>query len=312
MFEEEKMKKFALWSFMIVFLLSLMGCQAISTTEENSPVDSGDVRYPLTITDQAGNKVTIPKLPERIVSLVPSNTEILFAIGAGKNVVGVTTNDDYPKEVKSLPKVGDMTINAEKVLAQKPDIIFASSLNGKETIDKLKKLGLTVVLLDANSIKEVYQSIDIAGQVTNQLRNSDKLIGKMEAEKLKIFRQVAAAKKEKAVKVWLESDPSLFTAGKGTLLNELTSIAGGDNVAKNLNGWPQVQSETVVKWNPDVIVSMYGDTKTIQNRAGWNAIRAVQEKRITSIDPNIVSRPGPRIMEAMHQLAKTFYPGQVK
>jgi iron complex transport system substrate-binding protein len=312
MFEEEKMKKFALWSFMIVFLLSLVGCQAISTTEENSPVDSGDVRYPLTITDQAGNKVTIPKLPERIVSLVPSNTEILFAIGAGKNVVGVTTNDDYPKEVKSLPKVGDMTINAEKVLAQKPDIIFASSLNGKETIDKLKKLGLTVVLLDANSIKEVYQSIDIAGQVTNQLRNSDKLIGKMEAEKLKIFRQVAAAKKEKAVKVWLESDPSLFTAGKGTLLNELTSIAGGDNVAKNLNGWPQVQSETVVKWNPDVIVSMYGDTKTIQNRAGWNAIRAVQEKRITSIDPNIVSRPGPRIMEAMHQLAKTFYPGQVK
>ncbi|MXQ53942.1 ABC transporter substrate-binding protein [Shimazuella alba] len=306
------MKKFALWSFMIVFLLSLMGCQAISTTEENSPVDSGDVRYPLTITDQAGNKVTIPKLPERIVSLVPSNTEILFAIGAGKNVVGVTTNDDYPKEVKSLPKVGDMTINAEKVLAQKPDIIFASSLNGKETVDKLKKLGLTVVLLDANSIKEVYQSIDIAGQVTNQLRNSDKLIGKMEAEKLKIFRQVAAVKKEKAVKVWLESDPSLFTAGKGTLLNELTSIAGGDNVAKNLNGWPQVQSETVVKWNPDVIVSMYGDTKTIQNRAGWNAIRAVQEKRITSIDPNIVSRPGPRIMEAMHQLAKTFYPGQVK
>jgi iron complex transport system substrate-binding protein len=312
MFEEEKMKKFAFWSFMIVFILSLIGCQAINTTEENSPVDSGDVRYPLTITDQAGNKVTIPKLPERIVSLVPSNTEILFAIGAGKNVVGVTTNDDYPKEVKNLPKVGDMTINAEKVLAQKPDIIFASSLNGKETIDKLKKLGLTVVLLDANSIKEVYQSIDIAGQVTNQLRNSDKLIGKMEAEKLKIFRQVAAAKKDKAVRVWLESDPSLFTAGKGTLLNELTSIAGGDNVAKNLNGWPQVQSETVVKWNPDVIVSMYGDTTTIQNRTGWNTIHAVQEKRITSIDPNIVSRPGPRIMEAMHQLAKTFYPGQVK
>jgi iron complex transport system substrate-binding protein len=312
MFEEEKMKKFALWSFIIVIILSLMGCQTGNMTEENSPVDSGDVRYPLTITDQAGNKVTISKLPERIVSLVPSNTEILFAIGAGKNVVGVTTNDDYPKEVKSLPKVGDMTINAEKVLAQKPDIIFASSLNGKETIDKLKKLGLTVVLLDANSIKEVYQSIDIAGQVTNQLRNSDKLIGKMEAEKLKVFRQVAAVKKDKAVKVWLESDPSLFTAGKGTLLNELTSIAGGDNVAKDLNGWPQVSSEQVVKWNPDVIVSMYGDTTTIQNRAGWDTIRAIQEKRVTSIDPNIVSRPGPRIIEAMHQLAKTFYPGLVK
>jgi iron complex transport system substrate-binding protein len=306
------MKKFALWFSVLVLIISLLGCQTGSLTNEESPVDPGDVRYPLTIKDQAGNNVTISKIPERIISLVPSNTEILFAIGAGKKVVGVTTNDDYPKEVKNLPKVGDMTINAEKVVAQKPDIIFASSLNGKETIDKLKKLGLTVFVLDANTIKGVYQSIDLAGQVTNQLHDSDKLIGKMESEKLQIFREVTQAKKDKPVTVWLESDPSLFTAGTGTLLNELVSLAGGDNVAKNLAGWPQVSSEQVVKWNPEVIVSMYGDTSVIQNRSGWNTIQAVQSKRITSIDPNIISRPGPRIVEAMRQLAKTFYPGQVK
>jgi iron complex transport system substrate-binding protein len=306
------MKKFAVGFTLLLIVFSLIGCQPVNQMNENSPVDPGDVHYPLTIKDQAGNTMTIPKIPERIVSLVPSNTEILFAIGAGKKVVGVTTNDDYPKEVKNLPKVGDMTINAEKVVAQKPDIIFASSLNGKETIDKLKKLGLPVFVLDANSIKGVYQSIDLAGQVTNQLHQSDKLIGSMEAEKLRIFQEVARVKKGKPAKVWLESDPSLYTAGKGTLLNELVTIAGGDNVAKNLNGWPQVSAEQVVKWNPDVIVSMYGDTSTIQKRAGWSTIHAVKEKKITSIDPDIVSRPGPRIIEAMRQLAKTFYPGQVK
>lgn len=306
------MKKIALSLALLLFVFSLIGCQSTNLSEKDSVVNQGVVHYPLTVKDQAGNTVTIPKIPERIVSLVPSNTEILFAIGAGKKVVGVTTNDNYPKEVKNLPKVGDMTINAEKVVAQKPDIIFASSLNGKETIDKLKKLGLNVLILDANSIKEVYQSIDLAGQVTNQLHQSDELVGKMEAEKLRIFREVARAKQSKTVKVWLESDPSLYTAGKGTLLNELVTIAGGDNVAKNLNGWPQVSAEQVVTWNPDVIVSMYGDTSTIRNRAGWSTIHAVKEKKITSIDPDIVSRPGPRIIEAMHQLAKTFYPGQVK
>ncbi|WP_028777860.1 ABC transporter substrate-binding protein [Shimazuella kribbensis] len=306
------MKKFALWFSFILLVCSLIGCQSVQMSNDQSPVDPGDVKYPLTIKDQAGNTVTIPKIPERIISLVPSNTEILFAIGAGQKVVGVTTNDDYPKEVKSLPKVGDMTINAEKVVAQKPDIIFASMLNGKETIDKLKKLGLTVFVLDANSIKGVYQSIDLAGQVTNQLNQSDQLIGKMEQEKLKVFREVAQAKKNKLVKVWIESDPSLYTAGKGTLLNELITIAGGDNVAKNIAGWPQISSEQVVKWNPDVIVSMYGDTSVIKNRAGWSTVNAVKEKKIISIDPNIISRPGPRIIEAMQQLAKTFYPGQVK
>jgi iron complex transport system substrate-binding protein len=312
MFGEEKMKKYALPLALFLLVLSLMGCQSVNLTKESSPVNPGDVHYPLTVKDQAGNTVTIPKMPERIVSLVPSNTEILFAIGAGKKVVGVTTNDNFPEDVKSLPKVGDMTVNAEKVLEQKPDIIFASSINGKETIDKLKKLGLNVVLLDANSIKEVYQSIDLVGQITNQLHQSDELIGKMEAEKLRIFREVAKAKQNKPVKVWMESDSSLYTAGNGTLLNELVTIAGGDNVAKHLNGWPQVSSEQVVTWNPDVIISMYGDTSPIRNRSGWSTIHAVKENKITSINPDVVSRPGPRIIEAMHQLAKTFYPGQVK
>jgi iron complex transport system substrate-binding protein len=305
------MKKLLSWMLLLLLMLSLIGCQNLTQPSEKSPITPGDIHYPLTLKDQTGNSVTIKQEPKRIVSLIPSNTEILFALGLGKLVVGVTTNDDYPKEVKNLPQIGDMTINAEKVLAQKPDLVLASSLNGKETINKLKELGLTVFVLDANSIKQVYQSIDLVGQVTNQLRTSDQLIGKMEREKLQVFQQVAQITADKRVKVWLESDPMLYTAGSGTLLDELVTIAGGENVAKNLKGWPQISAEQVVKWNPDVIISMYGDTSIIQKRNGWSTIQAIKEKRIISIDPNIVSRPGPRITQAMQQLVKLFYPNQV-
>lgn len=307
------MKKFATWLVICIFVCSLLGCQMMDLSQQKTPVDAGDVHYPLTITDQAGNKVTISKMPEKVVSLVPSNTEILYAIGAGPKIVAVTNNDNYPAEVKKLPKVGDMTIDAEKIVALKPDIVFASPLNGKETIDKLKQLGLTVFLLDANSLKEVYRSIDLAGQVMNLLRQSDQLIGDMEAKKLNIFRQVARAKQNKpVVKVWVESDPSLFTAGNGTLVHELVTIAGGDNVAKQQSGWPQISSEQVVKWNPNIIISMYGDTSVIEKRAGWQTIQAVQQKRIISINPDIISRPGPRVVDALQELAKAFYLGQIK
>jgi iron complex transport system substrate-binding protein len=307
------MKKFVTSLVCLVFVWAVFGCQMVNLSQKKTPVDAGDVRYPLTLTDQAGNQVTIPKLPERIVSLIPSNTEILFAIGAGSKVVGVTNNDNYPEEVKKLPKVGDITIDAEKVVALKPDVVFASPLNGNETIDKLKQLGLTVFLLDASSLKGVYRSIDLAGQVTNMLRQSDQLIGDMEAKKLSIFRQVTQAKQNTpTVKVWVESDPSLFTAGNGTLVHELVTIAGGDNVAKKQSGWPQISSEQVVKWNPDIIISMYGDTSVIEKRAGWQTIHAIQQKRVTTINPDIISRPGPRVVDAIQELAKAFYPGQIK
>lgn len=306
------MKKIVTFMVMLFVLFSMAGCQNLNLPSDESPIQPGDINYPLTIKDQAGTTVTIKQQPKRIVSLVPSDTEILYALGDGKQVVGVTANDDYPKQVKSLPKVGDMTINAEQVLALKPDLVLASSLNGKETIDKLRQLGLTVFVLDANSIKQVYKSIDLVGQITNQLQNSDQLIGNMEKEKLRIFQEVAQVSQNKHVKVWLESDPTLYTAGSGTLLNELVTIAGGDNVAKSLKGWPQVSAEQVVKWNPDVIISMYGDTSAIRKRAGWSTIKAVKENHIYIIDPDLVSRPGPRISQAISQLAKLFYPGQIK
>lgn len=296
-----------------LLFLSMIGCTPAPGTETaglHSPKAPGSVKYPIHLKDQAGNPITIEKQPERVVSLIPSNTEIAFALNLNKEIVGVTANDDYPAEVKNLPKVGDWQINVEKVVELKPDLVLANSANGQETIDQLKKLGLKVIVLDAKSINDVYQSISIVAQATNRTREADQLIARMEKAKRDIYTKVASIPEEKRVKVWVEIDPTLYTAGGDTFMNELVTLAGGKNVAADLKGWPQVSAEQVVTWNPDVIISTYGGEKEILGRKGWATVSAVKNQRVYAVDTNLTSRPGPRIIEGVEQIAAALYPDQ--
>ncbi|WP_168188837.1 ABC transporter substrate-binding protein [Thermoflavimicrobium daqui] len=297
---------------LILSIFILAGCSTKSGVNTPSPVNPSSVNYPLTLTDQAGNKVTLDKQPKRIVSLAPSATEIAFALGLNKEVVGVTTNDDYPAEVKKLPKVGDMNINPEKVLELKPDLVLAAKLNGKETLDKLKKLGLKVLVLDANNYKDVYRSIALAGSATNRAFESDEIIKNMEQEKLALYRTVGQIPENQRVKVWIEISPQLHTTGKGTFIDELVTLASGKNVANGQQGWPQISAEQVVKWNPDVIISTYGDTQGILKRKGFENVTAVKNKRVVAVDQNLISRPGPRIWKGYKEIIKALYPDKVK
>jgi iron complex transport system substrate-binding protein len=309
--EMRKFQKLSLW-LLAMILVVLAGCGGqTSTSDVSTPRKPGAMNYPLKIKDQMGNEVTIKKQPQRIVTLVPSATEITYALGLDKQMVGNTTNDDYPEAAKKLPKVGDMNVNPEKVLSLKPDVVFADEMNGKETIDKLKKLGLTVIVLNAESIKEVYQSIDIVGKVTNRARESDQLVAKMQSDLLPLYRKLGSLPEQKRLKVWVEISPDLYTAGKGTFMDELVRFAGGKNVAGNLNGWVKVSPEEVVKWNPDVIICTHGDTKAILARKGWQNMKAVKEKRVIAVDANLTSRPGPRIIQGYKEIAKAIYPDQV-
>jgi iron complex transport system substrate-binding protein len=301
------------WAVLIlsVLLLVAAGCQNGTKPQEtgyNSPAKSDAISYPMTVKDQAGNTVTIRKEPQRIVSLIPSNTEIAYALHLDKQMVGDTTNDDYPEAAKKLAKVGDMKIDPEKVLALKPDLVLANTANGRETIDQLKKLGLTVLVTDAKSLRDVYKSIDLIATATNHKRDAGILIAQMEKVKQDILHKVSTVPKEKRVKVWVEIDPTLFTAGGDTFLNEMVTLAGGDNVAAGMKGWPQVSAEQVIKWNPDVIISTYGSTNQILTRKGWENVSAVKNKRVYAVDPNLVSRPGPRIIQGVEQMAKDMYP----
>ncbi|MBD1370800.1 ABC transporter substrate-binding protein [Hazenella sp. IB182357] len=312
MYNLQQKRIFALMMTFVLMLSLVVGCTAQEgeSVQTKTPQKPRSIQYPIHLTDQANHKITIESEPKRIVSLIPSTTEIAFALDLKNEVVGVTANDDYPEAVKDLPKVGDFTINTEQVVALKPDLVLASNLNSKETIDQLGNLGLKVIVTDAKSIKDVYQSINVIAQATNRKKEADELVKQMEDKKREIFTKVhqIAPQEKNRKQVWIEIDPTLYTAGGGTLLNELLTIAGGENVAEQEQGWPQISAEQVVKWNPDVIFSTYGSDKEIYSRKGWNAITAVKNKQVHVIDPNLVNRPGPRLVEGLERMAQALYP----
>ena len=305
------MHKLKRWIFLLSLglLLMLMGCVAKQEGPILTPTKPRSISYPVSVKDQTGTIVQIPKEPKRIVSLVPSTTEIAYALKLNKEVVAVTENDDYPPEVKKLPKVGNMKIDIEQVLAQKPDLVLASTANDPKTIERLRQLKLPVLVTDGKNIKQVFAAIQNVALATNRAWEAEQLIARINKQIRETYGRVVQIPKEKRVKVWIELDPELYTVGGDGFLNEMVNLAGGVNVAEKEKGWPKVSSEQVVKWKPDVIISVYpGGEKEILKRKGWESIPAIQKKRVFSIDPNLVSRPGPRVSEGIIKLAKLFYP----
>lgn len=298
------------WMMVLVLVSVLVGCGNPDAAKEDRPQAAQETgaSFPVTIKDDTGAQVTVEQEPKRIVTLVPSTTEIAFALGLDDRIVGVTSNDNYPPKVKEIEKVGDINVNVEKVLGLKPDLVLASPING-ETVEKLRSLGLTVLSVDAQSLEEVYESIRRVGKATGAVKQAEQLIDEMEKEKEQVVQKVSSIPEKERLKVWIEVDQTPFTAGGDTLLNELVTLAGGRNVAAEMKGWPQVSSEKVIKWNPDVILTTYGKAdESIASRPGWNRIAAVKAKRIHSLNPDLTTRPGPRVTEGMKQIVQILYP----
>lgn len=299
----------ALLVAVFLLVLSLAGC---GTGKENakSAVNTKEVSFPLTIKDNSGTEVTLKKKPERIISLVPSSTEVLYALGLGDKIVGVSTYDNYPAEVKNKEKVGDMNANSEKVVSLKPDVIFASPLN-KQATDSLRKLGLPVVVIDAKIFDEIYSSIETIGKATGSAVKAAELVAKMKKDVADIQSKVKGATQKP--KVFVEVDDQHFTTGKGTFMNDMIEIAGGTNIASDLTGWQQLSEEQIIQRNPDVIFDTYAYSdpnaaKNIKERANWKGINALKNSKVIDLDSDMTSRPGPRITEALKQIAKYLHP----
>lgn len=285
-------------------LVSLVGC---NTQKENS--NSMD---PLTIKDSSGTDVTISKKPERIISLVPSSTEVIYALGLGDKIVGVTTYDDYPAEVKSKEKIGDLKVNTEKVVSLQPDLILANSLNG-EAVDGLRQLGLTVLVTNAQTFDEVYTTIEMIGKATGASDKAEELVANMKKEVESVKEKVKGIPQDKKPKVWVEIDDKFFSTGKGTFMNDIIEMAGGVNIASDLEGWKQLSEEQIILRNPDVIFDTYSymnpnAAKLIKERAKWQSISAVKNGKVYDVDSNVISRPGPRITQGLKQVAKYLHP----
>lgn len=291
-------------------LTAATGCSAPSAEKPAAPAPVAEKpAFPVTITDDTSRTVTIAAEPQRIVSLAPGNTEMLFAIGAGDRVVGVTTYDDYPAEVTKIAKVGDFAgPNLEAVAAAKPDLVVATTGVQADIVTKLEALGATVIAVDPTSLDALYADINELGQATGETAGAAKVVEDMKTEVAKIEARVSGAEPVTAF-VEIGQNP-LFTVGSGTLIDELVTVAGGKNIVTQ-PGYVPFSVEELVKANPAVYMATKGsmsDPTELKKRAGYSDIAAVRDSRVIILDDNYVSRPGPRVVLGLKQIAEGLYP----
>ncbi|WP_051331085.1 ABC transporter substrate-binding protein [Aneurinibacillus terranovensis] len=309
-------------SFIVLALLlfAIAGCggtkQEVSSQNKPNPPAASSPGFPVTIHDSTGTEVKIAKKPERIVSIIPNMTEIAFALGLDQQIVGVSNYDDYPKEVAKKQRVGDLNINTEKVVSLQPDLVLADSSNGK-AIAALRKLGIPVLASDAKTFDDIYASIETVGKATGTEDKAEQLVAKMRKDVKQVTDKVKDIPASKKPKVWVEVDPTLFTTGKGTFMNDMIEMAGGVNIASDLTGWKQLSEEKIIERNPDIILDTYGyyqkgATEKIKQRTTWKGIHAVQQGKVFDLDSNLVDRPGPRITDGLKQIAADLHPDLFK
>lgn len=290
--------------FILIILLSSI---SLSGCVEESSQSSGK----LIIKDALGRTVTIEKTPSRIVSLAPSVTEILFAVGAGNKVVGVTAYCDYPPEVKEIPKVGDVTHpNIEKIISLSPDLVIAHRLNDLSVIEKLDALGISVIALDEKNLEDVIKSVELIGKITGNEENATKIVSEMREKIEEINKSVKTRGVRVMVVVW--HDP-VWIAGGETFIDDMIKICGGVNVFEEVKGYQIVGYEEIIKRDPEVIIVMkdkYAGGKipyeAIMKDERLASISAVKNGRVYMIDADIISRPSPRLMLGLEELFRAI------
>jgi iron complex transport system substrate-binding protein len=282
-----------------------------------SPVENTSTT-PTVITDQLGRTVTLKTThPQRIVSLAPSHTETIYALGLSDRLVAVTDYCNYPPEAKEKPSVGGFsTPNIEEVVAMNPDLVLATEIHQAEIIPQLEARGLTVVAVNPTTIDEVIESMTLIGKVTGAEKEAASLVADMEKRVKAVTDKTGnlpeAQKPRVLYIVW--HDP-LMATGTGTLHDELIRTAGGINVAGDLEGYATISLEAVIAANPQVLMAGIGmgtgedlpyQFITTDERLGETDAR--QNGRVYAIDTDLVGRPGPRIVEALEQFAGFIHP----
>lgn len=318
----KKFWKIGVSAFLTIGLLAACGQEAkndkSAATEEQTQQETSKVKeatFPITITDAIGKEMTLEARPEKIVSLIPSNTEILFGLGLKDEIVGVTDNDDYPPEVAEKDKVGGMEYNIEQIIALKPDIVFAheSSMSLSESaIAQLESAGVKVfVVKNAQNFNETYTTIEQLGRATGKIPEAENIIADMKA-KVEAVQEKVKDVEPKNVFVEASDEPNIYTAGQGTFMNAMLEMIHAKNVAADGDNWYEISAEQIITKNPDVIVVTYSyvpDILTkIPKRAGFDTINAVKNNAIVQVDESTTSRQGPRLADGLEELAKAIYP----
>jgi iron complex transport system substrate-binding protein len=273
---------------------------------------------PVALTDGMGRAVKLAAPAQRVVSLAPSNTEILFALGAGAQVVGRDELSNFPREAKDVTSIGSTygQLNTEAIVALNPDLVLAAQTTEAAQVKTLEGLGLTVYWLpNPKDFDGLYQNLAAVGQLTGHAPAAQALSDDIKARVAAVTEKVKGAQTKPKVYYELDAtDPTKpFTSGPGTFVDMLISMAGGQNIGATLKGeWAQISSEELVQQNPDIILlgdAAYGvSAESVGQRAGWASLAAVQNQAVYAFDDNLVSRPGPRLADGLEIIARLLHP----
>jgi iron complex transport system substrate-binding protein len=266
--------------------------------------------YPMVVQDDAGRQVEIAAEPQRIVSLLPSLTETLFALGLGERVVGVTNFCNYPAEVEGKERVGGLRdLNAEKILALEPDVVLSGQMRGaQEVLQTLETAGVTVVVFDPATMDDIGRVIRSVAKLAGVAEKGEEVAGEIAAGRTAMAAQVGAIAGEKPRVFVLLDTETIWTVGDGEFMSEMIAEAGGVNAAAGQGvGWLQLSEEKLFELDPDIIIATFPMREQILARPAWQALRAVRDGRVYDVDGNVVSRPGPRVVLGLQELNQVFY-----
>ncbi len=315
---KEMFKKRSVISFILILLMIFTtGCgqpeeQTTKKSDENND-------YSVTVTDGLGKEVTFTEEPKEIISVIPSSTEIIYALGEGDRIVGVSDYDNYPEEVTEKTKYGSMDLNIEGMLAANPDMIILSATQATKYESfkpQFEEAGIEIFVSDDNAttFEGTYESIKTHGEVLQVKDKADEIVTSMK-DAVDEISQKADDLDVESPKVWVEISPSpeIYTAGKGTFIDEMLTMINAENVAKDVDGWAKMSDELVVAANPDVIITTYGSysedpVKQVATRPGWENTNAVKNGQVYDLNNDTLSRPGPRLVDGLNDLFAAVYP----
>jgi len=278
------------------------------------------------VVDDLGRKVSVPVEIKRVISLAPSVTESIFAVGAGDRLVGDTTYCDYPEQAKAIQKVGDtLNPNMEAIVALKPDVVFVSGASQLETFTRtLDENGIAVFVMNPLDLRAVFRNLEQLGIIFNTMNTSQKLVHDLEEREEEIRRLLAThpyidesedeyEKRVGMVRVFIQiSKEPLFTIGRDAFLNEIIMSAGGRSVTDNVpSAFPKLSKETALALEPEAIILSDSPDNQAPNEAFKNS-PAVKNGRVYKINADIISRPGPRLIDALEQIARDLHPEKFK
>jgi iron complex transport system substrate-binding protein len=274
---------------------------------------------PFSVTDMRGTAFDFPQPVQKIISLAPANTEILFAIGAGKQMVGRDSLSDYPEEAKTVADIGGGfgALNTELIVAAQPDLIVAGDLTPAEQIKTLEDLGLKVfVLRNPANLTEMYENLTMMAKITGHEQETATLVASLQAREKAVNDKLAGLTERPQVLYELDgTDPNApWVPGPGTFVDTIIKQAGGDSISASLDGaWVQMSIEAIIQKDPAMII--LGDftwggvtPEMVAQRTGWDALSAVKNNQVYTFDDNLISRPGPRMVDGLEAMAILLHP----